>query len=397
MNKHLAGIKTIEELSLAGKRVLMRVDFNVPLKEENGVQIVADDTRIREVLPTIKYAMSKGAKLILMSHLGRPNGVTPELSLQPVAEHLSNLLETEVLLADDCIGDGVELMAKQLPTSQVLLLENLRFHAEEEKNDSAFVRQLAALGEIYINDAFGTAHRKHASTYGVAQVMPIRGCGFLIKKELQFLGKLLEQPLHPYVAVLGGSKVSDKIKTIENLFMTVDSVLIGGAMGNTFRIAQGELTGKKFTLPEAAKKPKEEEVTLAKALFEKARKHEVDLVLPIDDVDSFDIGSKTIASFEEYIRPAKTIFWNGPLGMFEKEEYSNGTFTIARTIAETSALKVIGGGDTVAAVAGAGVSEKMDHISTGGGASLEFLEGKGLPGIEILRTYSKRTEPGELA
>lgn len=381
-NEWLSGIRIIDELPLNGKRVLMRVDFNVPIKDGK----VTDDTRIREALPTIQYAMSKGAKIILMSHLGRPNGVNPEFSLAPIAEHLSQLIDTDVLLPDDCVGDGVEMIVKQLKISQVVLLENLRFHPEEEKNDPEFARQLANHGDIYINDAFGTAHREHASTYGVPQVMPVRGGGFLIKKELDFLGRLLSKPASPYVVILGGSKVADKIKTIENLYLLADTILIGGAMGNTFRVAQGH------ELPKTAKQPKPEEVQHAKALIEKARKQEVNLVLPVDDVDGFDIGPKTTELFTNEISKAKTIFWNGPVGMFEKPEYATGTLAVAHAMATSRALKVVGGGDTVSAVNVAGVAAQMDHISTGGGATLEFLEGKGLPGINIIKTWARKTE-----
>lgn len=378
-------IKTIEDLPITDKRVFMRVDFNVPLKEEGGKTIVADDTRIQEALPTIKYAMSKGAKIILASHLGRPKGVTPEFSLEPVATHLSNLLGVDVVLTDDCVGDGIEMIAKHLRASQVILLENLRFHAEEEKNDTNFARELANLGEIYITDAFGTTHRKHASTYGVPQVMPLRGCGYLIKKELQFLNQLLEQPKKPFVVVLGGSKVSDKIKTIENLFLHADTILIGGAMSHAFRLAAGG-----YTLPAGAKAPSPEDIEFARQLLQKAAKHEVGILLPTDDVKGFDIGPKTIERFVAAISEAKTVFWNGPVGMFEKSEYAAGTMAIAKAMAATKGLKVVGGGDTVAAVNVAGVASQMSHISTGGGATLEFLEGKGLPGINILQSYGNK-------
>lgn len=379
-------IKTIEELTLKDKRVFMRLDFNVPIKDGT----VTDDTRIREALPTIRYAMQKGAKVILASHLGRPNGVDPKFSLEPIAHHLSGLLGTDVLLTDDCVGDGVEMIVKHLKSTQVILLENLRFHPEEEKNDSEFSRQLANLGEVYVTDAFGTAHRKHASTFGVASIMPIRGCGYLIQKELKFLGQLLDNPKHPYVAILGGSKVADKIKTIENLFLQVDTMLIGGAMGNTFRVAQDP----KYKLPASAKQPNPNEVEHAKSLIAKAAKHEVKLLVPVDDIDGFDIGPKTIELFTREIASAKTIFWNGPVGMFEKPEYAKGSMAIAHAMAEnTGAMRVVGGGDSVAAVNMAQVADKMDHISTGGGASLEFLEGKSLPGIQVLDTGRRAESP----
>lgn len=377
-------IKCIDEIKIEGKRVFMRLDFNVPL-QFNGDQVtVSDDTRIREALPTIRYAIEKGARIILASHLGRPEGRDPQFSLEPVAQKLQELLGVDVTLTDDCVGDGVEMIVKHLKVSQVILLENLRYHSQEEKNDPEFCRQLAALADVYISDAFGTTHRKHASTYGLPQIMQSRACGFLIKKELKFLNRLLDNPEHPYIAILGGSKVADKIKTIENLFLLVDTMLIGGAMANTFLVAQGK------TLNPQAKKPKAEEVEYAKTLIEKARKHEVNLLLPVDDVDSFDIGPKTIELFTNEIQKGRTIFWNGPVGMFEKAQYAQGSISIARAMAETTGTRVVGGGDTVSAVNLSGCAEKMDHISTGGGACLEFLEGSGLPGIEILRDYSKK-------
>lgn len=398
-------IKCIDEFELRGKRVLIRVDFNVPQKKSDtpeepekndaSASLISDDTRIREALPTIRYAMEKGARVVLMSHLGRPGGPDPKFSLAPIAECLSGLLGTDVLLTDDCVGDGIEMIVGHLKTAQVTLLENLRFHPQEEQNDPEFARQLASLGDLYINDAFGTAHRKHASTYGVPQIMPNKGCGFLIKKELQYLGQLLNSPAHPYLAILGGSKVSDKIKTIENLFFEIDTLCIGGAMAHAFRLA----IDSKYALPPNAKHPHPNDIAHAASLMEKAGKHEVKILLPIDDPSGpgiekgFDIGPKTIASFIKEIEKAKTIFWNGPVGMFEDSRYAEGCMAIAKAMAaNTAALKVVGGGDTVSVVHQAGVAEQMTHISTGGGATLEYLEGKVLPGISILDTVGKKAE-----
>lgn len=381
-------IKCIDEIKIEGKRVFMRLDFNVPLEFSGDTVRITDDTRIREAVPTIKHALDRGVRLILASHLGRPEPQAdgsrdPKASLAPVAERLQELLGVDLMLSDDIVGDGVEMAVKHLKTSQVILLENLRYHPGEEQNDPQFCRDLARLADVYISDAFGTTHRKHASTYGVAQLMQPRGCGFLIKKELTFLNRLLQDPTPPFVAILGGSKVSDKIKTIESLLPLVDTLLIGGLMGNTFLVARGE------TLPAGSKQPKPEEVAYAKNLIEKAKKSEVPLLLPQDSNAGFDIGHQTIQAFRSVIREARTIFWNGPLGMFENPEYAQGTFAIAHEIAAVRGLKIVGGGDSVAAVHAAGVADKMDHISTGGGACLEFLEGKGLPGIEVLQDYSK--------
>lgn len=382
-------IKCIEDIKIEGQRVFMRLDFNVPLNFDGERPVVTDDTRIREALPTIQYAIQKGARVILASHLGRPEplpggGRDPKFSLEPVAQRLQELLGVDVMLTDDCVGDGVDMIVKHLKVSQVILLENLRYHSAEEKNDPEFCRQLAAFADVYVSDAFGTTHRKHASTYGLPQLIQTRACGFLIQKELKFLNRLLDQPAHPYVAILGGSKVADKIKTIENMFYLVDTMLVGGAMANTFLVAQGQ------TINPQAKKPKAEEVEFARGLIEKARKHEVKFLLPVDDVDSFDIGPNTIELFCHEIRQAKTVFWNGPVGMFEKPQYARGSMAIAQAMAQVTGLKVVGGGDTVSAVNQSGFADKMDHISTGGGACLEFLEGNGLPGIEILRDYSKK-------
>ncbi len=386
-------IKTIEDLhqsgQIAGKTVFVRCDFNVPLKFEGDHAIVSDDTRIREALPTIKYLMEKGAKLILASHLGTPEGRDPKLSLEPVATHLSSLLSTDVMLTDDCVGDGIEMIVKHLKGSQVILLENLRYHKGEQSNDDEFAKKLASLADVYVTDAFGTCHRKHASTYGMVQHLPIRGYGYLIQKELKYLNKLLNSPERPFVVILGGSKVSDKIKTIESLFLRVQSMLIGGAMSHAFRLAKGG-----YELPANAKKPKQEDIDFAKVLLEKAGKKGVKILLPVDDIQGFDIGPKTIELFVSEIQKAKTIFWNGPVGMFEKPEFAKGTLSVAQAMADTHALRVVGGGDTVSAVNLAGVGSKMDHVSTGGGATLEFLEGDGLPGVNVLQSYSKRENKG---
>jgi phosphoglycerate kinase len=381
-------IKCIDEIKIEDKRVLMRLDFNVPLAFESSGVRVTDDTRITEALPTIKHAVERGARLILCSHLGRPmpgpdGRRDPKFSLEPVAHRLQELLNADILLIDECVGDGAEMAVKHLKTTQILMLENLRYYAEEEKNDPDFAKGLARLADVYISDAFGTTHRKHASTYGVPNVMAVKGCGFLIQKELKFLNRLLDRPASPYVAILGGSKVADKIQTIENLFKSVDTVLIGGAMGNTFLVARGD------SLPAGSKQPKADEVEKAKQLLAKAAKREVEFLLPVDTNQGFDIGPKTIELFATRLKGAKTVFWNGPLGMFEKPEFAKGTFAVARAMAECSGLKVVGGGDSVAAVHQAGVADKMDHISTGGGACLEFLEGNGLPGIDILHDYNK--------
>jgi phosphoglycerate kinase len=378
-----SAIKSIRDLEITGKTVFMRLDFNVPLsgpEAGTGLRRVEDDNRIVESLPTIKYALEKGAKLILASHLGRPDGkVNPEYSMEPVATRLAVLLGVEVTLADDCVGEGIELMAQGLKNGQVLLLENLRFHAGEEANDHEFALKLAKLGQVYITDAFGTAHRKHASTFGVPQLMPARGMGFLIEKELKFLDPLLNNPAKPFYAVLGGSKVTDKIKTIEALMRKVDGLLIGGAMAHAFWAAQGD------TVPAGAKQPNPKDVEAARALMKDAGKRELKIVVPSDTNLGFDIGPKTVQKFIETLAVARTIFWNGPLGWFEKPEYAVGTFEVARAVAQMDAVKVIGGGDTVSAIKQSGVAEKFDHLSTGGGAVLEYLEGNGLPGIDVLK------------
>jgi len=308
-----------------------------------------------------------------------------------VARRLAALLGTDVTLADDCIGEGIEMMVQTMKEGQVLLLENLRFHPGEEANDPEFASNLAKLGQIYITDAFGTAHRKHASTFGVPSLILNRGIGFLIEKELQFLDPLLHNPKKPFYAVLGGSKVTDKIKTIESLMRKVDGLLIGGAMAHAFWEAQGD------QLPPGSKMPKKEDVAAAAAIMKEAKKRDMMLLVPSDTNQGFDIGPKTIAKFNEVLANAQTIFWNGPLGWFEKPEYSAGTFEVARFVAELSAIKVVGGGDTVSAIKQSGVAEKFNHLSTGGGAVLEYLEGQGLPGIDVLKLTPRQQQQAQQA
>ncbi len=377
------GILNIQDLEISNKTVFMRLDFNVPLSAPNaeGERSIEDDNRIVESLPTIKYAIEKGAKIVLASHLGRPDGKRkPEFSMEPVANRLAVLLGQEVMLADDCVGEGIELMAQSLKNGQVMLLENLRYHAGEEGNDPEFARKLAKLGQIYITDAFGTAHRKHASTYGVPSIIADKGMGFLIEKELKFLDPLLHDPKKPFYAILGGSKVTDKIATIESLMTRVNGLVIGGAMAHAFWMAQGD------TLPAGAKQPKPDDIEAAKGIMKEARRREMPLLVPADTNQGFDIGPKTIQKFNDFLKDAKTIFWNGPLGWFEKSEYATGTFEVARFLANLQAVKVVGGGDTVSAIKQSGVADKFEHLSTGGGAVLEYLEGKGLPGIDILKS-----------
>ena len=391
--------RSIDDLQLTGKRVFVRVDFNVPLDEERNV---TDDTRIREALPTLKRVLQMGGKLIVASHLGRPKGVDPKLSLEPAARVLSDLLGKpyEVLLADDCVGDGVRKMVKDQTPTQVVLLENLRFHKEEEANDPAFARELAENADVWVMDAFGTAHRAHASTAGMAPFVKERAAGYLMVKELEFLGKLLKAPAMPYVAVLGGAKVSDKIKVIENLLPRVSSLLVGGAMAYTFLKARGVEVGKS--------RVEVDKLDVARRALEAADRLGKPVVLPIDHIAStdptgkgiirevkeralptelmgLDIGPRTRVLFAEHLRPAHTVLWNGPMGMFEVPAFAAGTQAVAETIAGLKdATTVVGGGDSAAAVHEFGLAKKMSHVSTGGGASLEFLaEGK-LPGIEAL-------------
>jgi len=391
-------IKTIRDFDLQVRRVFVRVDFNVPLDKKT--QTITDDTRIRSALPTINYALEQNAKLILASHLGRPKGKkVKELSLLPVAERLSELINRDVIFPDDCVGDGVKKIVMDLEPGQVVLLENLRFHPEEEANDPVFAQKLADLSEIYINDAFGTAHRAHASTAGMAKYFKEKGVGFLMEKELRYLGRLLENPERPFIAILGGAKVSDKIGVIRNLLAKVDEILICGAMSYTFLLSQGYSVGKSLA--------EEDKIKLAKDLLERAKIRNVKILLPIDhivaprlepniehkvvpseqippDWMALDIGPQTIELYKKELSRAKTIFWNGPAGAFETPPFDRGTIELAKAVAESSALSVIGGGDSVSAVHKAGVAEKITHISTGGGASLEFLEGKKLPGIQAL-------------
>ncbi len=386
----------IKDIVVADKRVLVRVDFNVPLTAEGQV---SDDTRIVAALPTIRYLVDQQAKVILMSHLGRPKGkIDPKFSLQPVAARLSELLERRVVFATDCVGEVAQEAVAKLAAGEVLLLENLRFHAEEEKNEAEFAEQLAKLGDIYVNDAFGTAHRAHASTEGVTQYLQPAACGFLLEKEIKFLGDALANPARPFVAILGGAKVSDKIAVVQNLLSKVDSLLIGGGMANTFLVAQGKQLGKSLV--------ETERVTLAKELLEQATRQGVQLHLPIDAVvapslDSesaqvvsidavpaeamvLDIGPATRKHFAALLTDAKLIVWNGPMGVFERVNFAAGTRSLAEAIANTQAISIVGGGDSAAAIAQAGLADAITHISTGGGASLEFLEGKELPGVAAL-------------
>jgi len=388
---------SITDVDLKGKRVLMRVDFNVPLSDK---QEVTDDTRIKAALPTIRYAVDKGAKLLLISHLGRPKGkAVPALSLAPAAARLSKLLGKPVPLAPDCIGEAVKAEVAQLEPGQVLMLENCRYHAGDEKNDEGMSRALAELCDLFVNDAFGTAHRAHASTVGVTRFVPVSVAGFLMAKEVQFLGRALHDPARPFVAVLGGAKVSDKIGVLKNLVTKVDALLVGGGMAYTFLKAQGMEIGT--SLLEADK------LEVAKEILNQARAKGITFLLPMDHViaekpdaaaatrivDSpampagwmgLDIGPKAREAFGKIIRGAKTVVWNGPMGVFELAPFAEGTVAIARAIAASGATSIVGGGDSVAAVAQAGVTDKMTHISTGGGASLEFLEGIELPGVAAL-------------
>jgi len=383
--------KTVKDIDLKGKRVLMRVDFNVPM--DKGT--VKDDKRIRAALPTIQYVLDQNASLVVMSHLGRPKGAgfEAEFSLRPAAETLGNLLNKPVKMAPDCIGPEVEKMAKDLKPGEVLMLENVRFHKQEEKNDPDFAKKLASLGEVYVNDAFGSAHRAHASTEGAAKYMPAVS-GFLMEQELEYLSRATMNPQHPYIAILGGAKISDKIAVIENLLGKCDKLIIGGGMANTFLAAKGCSMAE--SLVETGS------INTAKALISKFNDK---ILLPVDGVignktdtqtqivsvenipagwSMLDIGPKTVERFSEALKRAKLVVWNGPMGMFEDTRFAEGTFAIAKLLANSGAVTIIGGGDSASAVKKAGVAKQMTHVSTGGGASLEFLEGKVLPGVAAL-------------
>jgi len=389
--------KTVKDIDVNGKRVLVRVDFNVPLNDEGQI---TDDTRIRAALPTIKYLVERGARVILMSHLGRPKGEPGDkLRMDPVAERLEELLGRKVVKVDDCIGPAPRAAVEGMRGGDVLLLENLRFHPGEKKNDANFARQLAELGDIYVNDAFGTAHRAHASTQGVTEYLP-GVAGFLLEKEITMLGKVVSNPDRPYTAIIGGAKVSDKIGVLDNLLDKVDTLIIGGGMANTFLKARGYNLGKSLLEPD--------KVDTAKELIGKAENKNIKLLLPVDlvvapaaepDAESrvvpvdgvpeewmaLDIGPQTVEAFGKAVKDSATIVWNGPMGVFEMEPFAGGTMALAKILAESGATTVVGGGDSAAAVKKAGVAGNITHVSTGGGASLEFLEGKTLPGVAALQ------------
>ena len=415
---------TVRDIEVRGKRVFMRVDYNVPMEERDGKMVITDDTRIVETLPTLKLLIEKGGRLILTAHMGRPKGKREaSMSLRPVAERLADLLGCPVNFADDCIGDKVEALANALPPGGVLLLENVRYHNEEEANDPAFAEKLAKVADVYVNDAFGAAHRAHASTEGVARIVAQRGgqcaAGLLMERELKFLGDELDNPARPFVVILGGAKVSDKIKVIDRLLEKADTILIGGAMAYTFRLAQGYRTGKSLVEPEA--------VDIAKSALAKAKARKVQFLLPVDDVVAvpvktdkldkkgkpiiewqnartssdlncpedaagLDIGPATVKAYSDVVAQAKTILWNGPMGLFENKQFAAGTFAVAQAVADSTknngAKSIIGGGDSVKAINKAKLGDRVTFMSTGGGASLEFLEGAELPGVAALSDKS---------
>jgi phosphoglycerate kinase len=390
--------RTIRDLNLKDRRVFIRVDYNVPLK--NGV--IGDDTRIRETIPTIEFALKAGARcLVLASHLGRPKGKpNPEMSLQPVAVRLAELLKRDIRFAADCIGPAAEQAVANAPAGGIVLLENLRFHAEEEKNDAGFAAALAKLADAYINDAFGAAHRAHASVEAIVRLIPEAGAGLLMEKELRYLGEALANPARPFVAVLGGAKVSDKIEVIDNLIPRVDALLIGGAMAYTFFKAQGKPTGTSLV--------EDDKLDAARKILEDAGKRSLPLLLPVDHIVApkleagapsetiavddpgigdrmgLDIGSETVRAYKEALRVAKTVVWNGPMGVFEIADFAKGTMAVAQAVADVKGTTIVGGGDSIAAVKKAGIADRITHISTGGGASLEFLGGQTLPGVAVL-------------
>ena len=398
--------KTVRDLDVAGKKVLVRVDFNVPLNDKGEI---TDDTRITASLPTIQYLLEQKAAVILMAHLGRPKGqVKPELSLAPVAKHLGKLLGKKILFAPDCVGEAAQAAASKLKPGHILLLENLRFHKEEEKNDMEFAEKLASLADLYVNDGFGVSHRAHASVEGVTHFLPA-AAGFLLEKEIQYVGQAVTNPLHPFVAIIGGAKVSDKIGVISNLLDKVDTLLIGGGMANTFLAAQGYKMGKSLV--------EEDKLDLAKELLAKAKKNKVNMLLPTDLVMAaafapdaehvtekvknlnqaymaLDIGAETSKAYAEALAEAKMIVWNGPMGVFEMDAFCKGTEAVAKAVAKSRATSIVGGGDSVAAIEKLGLAKRITHISTGGGASLEYLEGKVLPGVAALDDLRRKMIAG---
>ena len=398
--------KTVRDLDVAGKKVLVRVDFNVPLNDKGEI---TDDTRITASLPTIQYLLEQKAAVILMAHLGRPKGqVKPELSLAPVAKHLGKLLGKKILCAPDCVGEAAQAAASKLKPGHILLLENLRFHKEEEKNDMDFAEKLASLADLYVNDGFGVSHRAHASVEGVTHFLPA-AAGFLLEKEIQYVGQAVTNPLHPFVAIIGGAKVSDKIGVISNLLDKVDTLLIGGGMANTFLAAQGYKMGKSLV--------EEDKLDLAKELLAKAKKNKVNMLLPTDLVMAaafapdaehvtekvknlnqaymaLDIGAETSKAYAEALADAKMIVWNGPMGVFEMDAFCKGTEAVAKAVAKSRATSIVGGGDSVAAIEKLGLAKRITHISTGGGASLEYLEGKVLPGVAALDDLRRKMIAG---